>query len=124
MKFSTLTLIALATSTLAVEEKDYKCNTSEASPMVHHVEWIIENTRNAVRPADILCFLNKGCNGSEPPDTNCENCEGSRTYSGEPGGGEHGGAGINLCSGTTWSKDHRPYLVSSNYTTIDLSMFR
>lgn len=49
MKFAALAIVALAASGLAkiVESVDYNCQTISGTPMLHHVQWVIDNLAKA-----------------------------------------------------------------------------
>ena len=98
MKLSALTLMALATSALALKT-EYKCETSEASPMVHHVEWIIDNLRNGDPHKSY-------CNFYSLDATHCGDT--ITDYS-----GKGGGAAFTLCKGDS-DKNKQSYRVSFN----------
>ncbi|KAL2107545.1 hypothetical protein VUR80DRAFT_5050 [Thermomyces stellatus] len=84
MRFSALaTLVALAAPGLA--DNHYICETSGASPMLHHVNWLIDNLSNAKddQPLCVSYILGSGeCTGT------------IKKYS-----GDGGGAAFQMCKG-------------------------
>ena len=87
MKLSALVLVALAALGLAEEVTEIKCDTSRASPMLHHVNELIGNMKDAKKEASI-------CTDHSLPGEarKCEKTEQEWTS-------ENGGAVFQLCKG-------------------------
>ena len=95
MKLSALTLTALAAVGLAQDVR-YDCYTTEGSPMLHHVNELIENTANAEAGKTICVSYILGS----------DDCTGTiRDYSGD------GGAALQMCKG---GSDEQLYRVGPN----------
>ena len=67
MKFSALALAGLAALVSAEEKvKDIICETSEGSPMLHHINWLVDNTANAGEGAEACTSYNQGVGSTSP----------------------------------------------------------
>lgn len=114
MKLSTLTLMALATFSVAEDENapSYICDTSEASPMVHHVEDIIRIAGDD-HTGRKICY-------TPDPGIGCTSTQTALSGSG-------GGAAFTLCNGPNGLQGYRVspnsiYLRFSNLTMLTFSI--
>lgn len=134
MKFSALVLVALSAFSLAEDTEEYPesrkrrcfadgeehecyCDTREESPMVHHVEWVIDNIRSGDNdPNDDNDETKPGgiCHANSSDIDDC--CSGAQiTWSHKPGDLEHtGGAVFTLCTGPTGDCGRGIYGASPN----------
>ena len=107
MKFTILSVLAFAASGLS-QSAEYKCETSGGSPMLHHVQAVIDNTRNA-QPGEQLC-LQYALGSGDCTKT-------IKDYS-----GKGGGAALMMCKGSGDEQTYRvrPYhaLHNSNEVTL------
>lgn len=92
MKLTALSVMAFAASGLAQSTKNH-CNTSGASPMLHHVQAVIDNTGNAGFGEQVCLQYALGS----------DDCTGTiKDYS-----GKGGGAALMMCKGPGKEQTYR-----------------